>query len=80
MAGRPQDHDHDGKLSFADYERAVREETLLLEAFGPCLPDPKVTALRAQGRDQHVMQELQPRTSWSGKWSDDSRSPTENSC
>ncbi|XP_027828738.1 calaxin isoform X3 [Ovis aries] len=35
------DHDHDGKLSFADYEQAVREETLLLEAFGPCLPDPK---------------------------------------
>lgn len=38
----PQDHDHDGKLSFSDYEQAVREETLLLEAFGPCLPDPKV--------------------------------------
>ncbi|XP_025778369.1 EF-hand calcium-binding domain-containing protein 1 [Puma concolor] len=35
------DHDHDGKLSFSDYEQAVREETLLLEAFGPCLPDPK---------------------------------------
>uniref|UniRef100_A0A8C9NSY0 EF-hand calcium binding domain 1 n=1 Tax=Spermophilus dauricus TaxID=99837 RepID=A0A8C9NSY0_SPEDA len=31
----------DGKISFADYEKAVREETLLLEAFGPCLPDPK---------------------------------------
>ncbi|NXK59927.1 EFCB1 protein, partial [Sylvietta virens] len=36
-----QDYDHDGKLSFADFERAVREETLLLEAFGPCLPDIK---------------------------------------
>ncbi|XP_055455168.1 calaxin isoform X2 [Psammomys obesus] len=35
------DQDHDGKLSFADYEKSVREETLLLEAFGPCLPDPK---------------------------------------
>eukprot|EP00072_Mus_musculus_P046922 XP_006522538.2 PREDICTED: EF-hand calcium-binding domain-containing protein 1 isoform X2 [Mus musculus] len=35
------DHDHDGKLSFVDYEKAVREENLLLEAFGPCLPDPK---------------------------------------
>ncbi|KAM7331479.1 hypothetical protein ACRRTK_008187 [Alexandromys fortis] len=35
------DQDHDGKLSFTDYENAVREETLLLEAFGPCLPDPK---------------------------------------
>ncbi|TKC45239.1 hypothetical protein EI555_010279 [Monodon monoceros] len=49
------DHDHDGKLSFADYEQAVREETLLLEAFGPCLPDPKVTALRSQNSDQNVM-------------------------
>ncbi|XP_078209662.1 calaxin isoform X4 [Callithrix jacchus] len=40
------DHDHDGKLSFADYELAVRKETLLLEAFGPCLPDPKVLIAR----------------------------------
>ncbi|KAM5211358.1 calaxin isoform 3-T3 [Hipposideros larvatus] len=39
--GLDQDHDHDGKLSFSDYERSVREETLLLEAFGQCLPDPK---------------------------------------
>uniref|UniRef100_A0A8C3WAC3 Calaxin n=1 Tax=Catagonus wagneri TaxID=51154 RepID=A0A8C3WAC3_9CETA len=35
------DRDHDGKLSFTDYEAAVREQPLLLEAFGPCLPDPK---------------------------------------
>ncbi|XP_053190079.1 calaxin [Scomber japonicus] len=33
------DHDHDGRLSFADFENAVREENLLLEAFGTCLPD-----------------------------------------
>nr|XP_048308413.1 EF-hand calcium-binding domain-containing protein 1 isoform X2 [Myodes glareolus] len=37
------DQDHDGKLSYTDYENAVREETLLLEAFGPCLPDPKAS-------------------------------------
>ncbi|NWU33766.1 EFCB1 protein, partial [Hylia prasina] len=36
-----QDYDHDGKLSFEDFEQAVREENLLLEAFGPCLPDIK---------------------------------------
>uniref|UniRef100_A0A6I8PQY2 EF-hand domain-containing protein n=1 Tax=Ornithorhynchus anatinus TaxID=9258 RepID=A0A6I8PQY2_ORNAN len=36
------DYDHDGKLSFADFDQAVREESLLLEAFGPCLPDIKV--------------------------------------
>ncbi|XP_069815530.1 calaxin isoform X1 [Dendropsophus ebraccatus] len=35
------DHDHDSKLSFSDFEKAVREENLLLEAFGPCLPDSK---------------------------------------
>ncbi|XP_051775211.1 calaxin-like [Erpetoichthys calabaricus] len=35
------DHDHDGMLSFADFEKSVREEHLLLEAFGSCLPDPK---------------------------------------
>ncbi|XP_044151725.1 EF-hand calcium-binding domain-containing protein 1 isoform X1 [Bufo gargarizans] len=35
------DHDHDSKLSFLDFEKAVREENLLLEAFGPCLPDSK---------------------------------------
>ncbi|NWZ64510.1 EFCB1 protein, partial [Acrocephalus arundinaceus] len=35
------DYDHDGKLSFEDFEKAVREEELLLEAFGPCLPDIK---------------------------------------
>ncbi|NWR49471.1 EFCB1 protein, partial [Regulus satrapa] len=35
------DYDHDGKLSFTDFEKAVRDENLLLEAFGPCLPDIK---------------------------------------
>ncbi|NWS18068.1 EFCB1 protein, partial [Pachyramphus minor] len=35
------DYDHDGKLSFEDFEQAVRDENLLLEAFGPCLPDIK---------------------------------------
>ncbi|XP_017673209.1 PREDICTED: EF-hand calcium-binding domain-containing protein 1 isoform X1 [Lepidothrix coronata] len=35
------DYDHDGKLSFADFEQAVKDENLLLEAFGPCLPDIK---------------------------------------
>lgn len=34
-----QDHDHDGRLSFADFEKSVKEENLLLEAFGTCLPD-----------------------------------------
>ncbi|XP_006834360.1 PREDICTED: EF-hand calcium-binding domain-containing protein 1-like [Chrysochloris asiatica] len=36
------DYDNDGKISFADFERAVREDTLLLEVFGPCLPEAQV--------------------------------------
>ncbi|NWU70408.1 EFCB1 protein, partial [Pterocles burchelli] len=35
------DYDHDGKVSFMDFEQVVRDENLLLEAFGPCLPDIK---------------------------------------
>ena len=32
------DMDRDGKVSFQDFQRAVRQEPLLLEAFGQCLP------------------------------------------
>ncbi|KAG7261433.1 hypothetical protein CRUP_015570 [Coryphaenoides rupestris] len=35
------DQDHDGRLSFSDFEKAVKDENLLLEAFGCCLPDAK---------------------------------------
>jgi len=35
------DHDHDSRLSYKDFEKSVKEEPLLLEAFGPCLPDNK---------------------------------------
>ncbi|GAB0184665.1 EF-hand calcium-binding domain-containing protein 1 [Grus japonensis] len=41
IALKKMDYDHDGKLSFMDFEKAVRDENLLLEAFGPCLPDIK---------------------------------------
>ncbi|XP_065666095.1 calaxin isoform X2 [Hydra vulgaris] len=33
------DFDHDNRVSYADFKQAVEEEPLLLEAFGPCLPD-----------------------------------------
>ncbi|KAF3819116.1 hypothetical protein GH733_013266 [Mirounga leonina] len=39
------DYDNDGKISFADFEKAVKEERLLLEVFGPCLPEAKVHPL-----------------------------------
>ncbi|KXS15214.1 EF-hand calcium-binding domain-containing protein 1-like protein, partial [Gonapodya prolifera JEL478] len=32
------DEDHDGRVSDADWSGAVNKETLLLEAFGKCLP------------------------------------------
>lgn len=35
--------DHDSRLSYADLEKDVRDENLLLEAFGTCLHDAKVT-------------------------------------
>ncbi|XP_051007954.1 calaxin-like [Acomys russatus] len=35
------DYDNDGKISFADFEKAVKKDRLLLEVFGPCLPDAK---------------------------------------
>ncbi|XP_061054225.1 calaxin-like [Eubalaena glacialis] len=35
------DYDSDGKISFADFEKAVKEDKLLLEVFGPCLPEAK---------------------------------------
>uniref|UniRef100_A0A3Q1HZE8 Calaxin n=2 Tax=Acanthochromis polyacanthus TaxID=80966 RepID=A0A3Q1HZE8_9TELE len=47
------DHDHDGKLSFEDFEKAVREENLLLEAFGTCLPD----STSIEAFEQYVFQE-----------------------
>ncbi|XP_045168994.1 calaxin-like [Mercenaria mercenaria] len=35
------DFDHDGKVSVEDYMNSVKQETLLIEALGPCLPTPK---------------------------------------
>ncbi|XP_074048916.1 calaxin-like isoform X2 [Macrotis lagotis] len=33
------DCDNDGKLSYEDFEQAVKKDHLLLEVFGPCLPE-----------------------------------------
>ncbi|KAM3596874.1 uncharacterized protein V6R79_022032 [Siganus canaliculatus] len=49
------DHDHDGKLSFADFEKAVKGENLLLEAFGPCLPD----TMSIESFEKRVFHELE---------------------
>ncbi|XP_017902920.1 PREDICTED: EF-hand calcium-binding domain-containing protein 1-like [Capra hircus] len=41
IALKKMDYDNDGRISFADFEKAVKEDRLLLEVFGPCLPDAK---------------------------------------
>uniref|UniRef100_A0A8D8VSS7 EF-hand calcium-binding domain-containing protein 1 n=2 Tax=Cacopsylla melanoneura TaxID=428564 RepID=A0A8D8VSS7_9HEMI len=38
LALRKMDYDKDGKISFEDFQQAVTDEPLLLEAFGQCLP------------------------------------------
>ncbi|XP_018587420.1 EF-hand calcium-binding domain-containing protein 1-like isoform X5 [Scleropages formosus] len=54
IALKKMDHDHDSQLSYADFERAVKDESLLLEAFGTCLPDAK----RVLAFEQHAFQDL----------------------
>ncbi|XP_077272672.1 calaxin-like [Temnothorax americanus] len=44
LALKKLDVDHDGKISFRDYETAIKEEPLLLEAFGQCLPTEETCA------------------------------------
>ena len=41
MTLKKMDDDKDGKVSFADFEATVKNEPLMLEAFGPCLPTNK---------------------------------------
>uniref|UniRef100_A0A182FIT0 EF-hand domain-containing protein n=2 Tax=Anopheles albimanus TaxID=7167 RepID=A0A182FIT0_ANOAL len=43
IALRKLDMDKDGKISFQDYQEAIAEEPLLLEAFGQCLPSDRAT-------------------------------------
>ena len=39
MTLRKMDLDKDGRVSFSDWKETIRMEPLLLEAFGPCLPN-----------------------------------------
>ena len=38
MTLKKMDDDKDGRDSFADFKATVRNDPLMLEAFGPCLP------------------------------------------
>ena len=39
MTLKKMDHDKDGRVSFGDFEMTVRKDPLMMEAFGPCLPN-----------------------------------------
>ncbi|XP_066210487.1 calaxin-like [Saccopteryx leptura] len=36
------DYDNDGKISFADFEKAVKEDRLMMEVLGQCLPKSEI--------------------------------------
>ena len=48
MTLRKMDLDKDGRVSFADWKETIRLEPLLLEAFGPCLPNNKAAEVFLQ--------------------------------
>merc|ERR1740128_80828 len=41
MTMKKMDQDKDGKISFSDFETTVKADSLMMEAFGPCLPTNK---------------------------------------
>ena len=38
MTIRKMDYDRDGRISFADFATTVAKDSLMMEAFGTCLP------------------------------------------
>ena len=49
MTMKKMDDDKDGKVSFEDFQICVRNNPLMLEAFGPCLPTGKVSPDKYMG-------------------------------
>ena len=45
MTMKKMDDDKDGKVSFEDFQICVKNNPLMLEAFGPCLPTGKVSSI-----------------------------------
>ena len=43
LVAKQMDKDKDGQISFDDYKTAVEEDSLQLEIFGHCLPEPHVS-------------------------------------
>ena len=42
MTLKKMDRDKDGRVSYTDFEETVQHEPLMMEAFGPCLPNSRV--------------------------------------
>jgi len=40
-----EDIDGDHRVSFKDFQEAIKQENLLLQGFGQCLPDDKVNTI-----------------------------------
>ena len=55
MTLRKMDHDKDGRVSFGDFQITVKNDPLMMEAFGPCLPN---SALGRKGSLKVEMQEM----------------------
>eukprot|EP00093_Oithona_nana_P001723 01723.XXX_1663_2342_1 [CDS] Oithona nana genome sequencing. len=55
MTLRKLDKDKDGKVSFKDWSTTVRQEPLMMEAFGPCLPSKRQGALFMQKVESDYM-------------------------
>jgi hypothetical protein len=54
MTLRKMDVDKDGRVSLQDWKATIRAEPLLLEAFGPCLPNKKASEVfidKSRGTD-----------------------------
>ncbi|KAJ0023788.1 hypothetical protein NQD34_003687, partial [Periophthalmus magnuspinnatus] len=39
-AFKAMDYNHDGKLSYSDFQKVIHKNDMYLEVFGKCLPDP----------------------------------------
>ena len=59
MTIRKMDRDKDGRISLSDFYDTVREEPLLLEAFGKCLPSsPSGQAFARKVLDKKSLNEM----------------------
>ena len=67
MTMKKMDDDKDGKVSFEDFQICVKNNPLMLEAFGPCLPTGKVIwensgifSDRISDRCESILSKLKP--------------------